>query len=258
MFYEYIKAVKNAGFNVLNLLLIQPDNSSDAGLAAYRAGLEEPDRFEILPCRSPHFVITRRGRHRLDTSALEAVRERVLAFNADAVLALDILAAWAVMDLPIRNKIVWLGDLNFQSHWYVTIYARREGNVKLKDIAASAVSSAFWALVYRKVLRKFDTIVACAKSSEHALARIGIRARYIPYPWPVLAMKRRDNSARSDIPSLLFFGGLAGTRLEISLPSSHGGDLPEATARIRRRGLSHCGVRTRRASGLGSAPDCWA
>lgn len=210
VFYEYIKAVKKAGFNVLNLLLMQPDNSSDSALAAYRAGLEEPGRFEILCCRSPQFVTTRHGQHRLDTAALSTVRNRILAFKPAAVLALDILGAWAVVDLPIGNKVVWLGDLNFESHWYVTLYARREGNLAFKHIIYSAVSSIFWGLIYRKVLKSFDTVIACAKSSERALARIGINACYFPYPWPRLSLKPRDDQVRASIPSLLFFGGLAG------------------------------------------------
>src|SRR5215470_10299536 len=88
VFYEYIKAVKNAGFNVLNLLLLQPDNASQERLSVYREALEELGRFEVLPCWSARFVTSRRARQRFDAAALESVRERLLDYGADAVLAL--------------------------------------------------------------------------------------------------------------------------------------------------------------------------
>lgn len=210
VFYEYIKALKKAGFTILNLLLLQPDNASEARLAAYRAGLEEPGRFDVLPCWSPMFVTSRRLRHSLDRGALNAFRNRVLDFKPDAAVSLDILSAWAIADLPVGGKVVWLGDLNFETLWHATLYARREGNSSLKYFIGTWLYSQLWARIYRNVLKRFDSVIVCAKSSEYALARLGINARYLPYPWPELSQRARDVSRRSKLPSFLFFGGLGG------------------------------------------------
>lgn len=210
VYFEYIKALKRAGFTILNLLLLQPDNASDKRLEVYRDSLEEPGRFDILPCWSPLFVTSHRLRHRLDTAALDSVHDKITAFNPDFVLSLDILCGWAVADFPLGKKTIWLGDLNFETQWYGTLYARREGNRSLKFLFGTLLYAVLWAWIYRNVLKRFDRVVVCAKSSEKVLGRLGIKARYLPYPWPELSTKPRDTSRRSKTPCLLFFGGLGG------------------------------------------------
>ena len=210
VFYEYIKAAKAAGFTILNLLLLQPDNASEARLSEYRRGLEEPGRFEVVTCSSERFITLHRLRITFDKVAMTPVRDRILAFDPDAVLALDIMAAWAIAELPLKGKVVWLGDLNFETLWYGAIYGRREGNRGLKDLVGNTLYAVIWALVYRKVLRRFDSVIVCAKSSERAIGRLGVKARYLPYPWPQLSNRPRDASRLSPVLSLLFFGGLGG------------------------------------------------
>jgi len=210
VFFEYTKALSQANVQVLNLLLLQPDNASEGRLSDYRKALEESSRFDVLPCWSQSFVTSKRLHLDFDKAAVDAVREQVLAFDPDVIVALDIVSAWAAADLPARRKIVWLGDLNFETRWYVTLYARREGNLGLKHLVGNGLYSVLWAWVYRKVLRRFDSIIVCAKSSERAVGWLGIKGRYLPYPWPQLSHKPRDASRLSPTPSLLFFGGLGG------------------------------------------------
>ena len=166
VFYEYIKAAKAAGFTILNLLLLQPDNASEARLAEYRRGLEEAGPFEVVTCSSERFITLHRLRITFDKAAMTPLRDRILAFDPDAVLALDIMAAWAIAEFPLKGKVVWLGDLNFETLWYGAIYGRREGNRGLKDLVGNTLYALIWALIYRKVLRRFDSIIVCAKSSE--------------------------------------------------------------------------------------------
>ena len=210
VFYEYIKAAKAAGYTILNLMLLQPDNASEAGLSKYRAGLEEPGRFEILQCWSKQFVTSHHMRHQFDKGPVDAVRAKILAFKPEAVLALDIVSAWGVAELPLPGKVVWLGDLNFETLWYATLYARREGKTGLKYFFGTALYALLWAWIYRKVLRRFESVIVCAKSSERAIGWLGVKSQYIPYPWPELSERSRNRSRLSAVPSLLFFGGLGG------------------------------------------------
>ena len=119
------EGLKQAGFDILAVLLLSPANSEE-DLAAYRAGMEGP-AFRIITCRSPHFWRTTRVGHFFDHQAVARLRSEVEGFQPDYTFCLDFASAWAVEGWRLGRRTAWLGDLNFQTFWYHAVYARGRG-----------------------------------------------------------------------------------------------------------------------------------
>jgi hypothetical protein len=209
LFFHYIDALKRAGFDLFNVLLLENKTATPERLSAYEARMTGERGFQVKGCWSDTgWVRTgwRRG-HQLDRRSLGPLVEAARSFRPDAIVCLDFLSAWAASEIPGR-RLVWLGDLNFQSFWYNSLYSWKEGLGSLREVAIVGFLSHLWKRLYRRVLRRAERVVVASKSSEPALARLGIAARYLPYPWP--ADPPATGIARDARPTLLFFGSLQG------------------------------------------------
>lgn len=224
LYHYYLRGLKDAGFEILNILLLQPDTSSDAGLAEYRRELESPD-FHVLPVYSPSFVRTNRFGHRFDHAALKDARRQAEAFGADATLCLDFPSAWAVEGWRIGRRVAWLGDLFFQNYLLHALYGRSEGETSFGKLLITRWQTLVWKHLYRRVLKPFTTVIVAAKSSERAMALIGIPATYIPYPWPGEAPLPLG-LPRAAKPTFFFFGQLQGLGSRSAFHTMTGGIYP--------------------------------
>lgn len=209
LFHWYIEGLRRAGFRILNLLLLQPNNSDEAELEAYRVRMGDDENFRIVACRSSCFVKTNRYRHAFDHAALEPFRAEVEAFKPQATLCLDFAGAWGVKKWLVGNRVVWLGDLNFQTFLHHALYARREGEAGLHHIAMSLWHAWLWRWLYRRVLWPCHRVVVSSKSSEGHLAALGVSSNYQPYPWPAEPPPNRLVT-KAERPTFFFFGQLQG------------------------------------------------
>lgn len=235
IYYCYLQGLREAGYEVLNLLLLQPDNSTEASLAAYRQAMEGPD-FRILVAQSPRFVRTNRFGHRYDHAALRQVRAQVEAFDADVTLCLDLPAAWAVHGWHIGRRVAWLGDLFFQNYLLHALYGRAEGQTSTYQLLITRWHTFLWERIYHRVLKRFDAVVASAKSSEEALASVGVTATYLPYPWPGEDPLPLD-SPKASLPTFFFFGQLQGLGSRSAFHIMTGGIYPALVRALGRGGF---------------------
>lgn len=209
LYHAYIDGLRRAGFSILNLLLLQPDNSTEAGLAEYRAAMGDDPAFRIHVCRSKRFVTTTRTHHRLDTAALAPARAEIEAFQPDVTLCLDFASAWAIEGWSVGRRVVWLGDLNFQTFLHHALYARREGEIGWLHVLMARWHALLWKVLYRRVLAGCERVIVSSKSSEGHLADLGIASGYEPYPWPG-EQPSPAGMAKADKPTFFFFGQLQG------------------------------------------------
>jgi glycosyltransferase involved in cell wall biosynthesis len=214
LFFWYIAALRAAEFDVLNVLLLGEESATDdQKLDSYRSMAATWDRFELLLCRSPKFVVPGIRGIRFDERAFESVAQRIKEFKPDVILSLDITSAAAARRWAGRIKIAWLGDLAFQTWWYHTLYAHKERQIGLKVLLGTALviwHCWLWRRAYKNILRHYDKIVASSKVQEETLRRIGVNGSlYLPYPWPAMKPRDRDTSRLSS-PTLLFIGTLLG------------------------------------------------
>jgi len=211
LFYHYIAGFKRAGFRTMNVLLLQPDNSTEDGLAEYERKMADPERFTVVPCRAESFVVSTRFGFRLNAGAVAAALEEAEGLRPDAVVCFDLLSAWVGARIGHSAKIAWLGDLRFQTEWYHTWYGIKEGWRNLRNLPAAWVRCRLWKRVYRDVLRNMDSIIVSANISRDALRRIGIQARYLSYPWPDVVVGADDPVVEPPgMPTFLFLGTLTG------------------------------------------------
>ncbi|MGH7410653.1 MAG: glycosyltransferase [Candidatus Methylomirabilis sp.] len=211
LFYHYIAGFKRAGFRIMNVLLLQPDNSTESGLAEYERQMADHERFAVVPCRADSFVVSTRFGFRLDTGAVAAALEEAEGFRPDAVVCFDLLSAWVGAQIGSGAKVAWLGDLRFQTEWYHTWYGIKEGWRNLRNLPAAWVRCHLWKRVYRDVLRNMESVIVSANGSREALHRIGIQARYLSYPWPDVVVGADDPVVDpAGMPTFLFLGTLTG------------------------------------------------
>ncbi len=208
LFHHYIQRLKREGFNILNLLLLDEHTYDKEALDEYMKRVAEPGRFQVIACRADRFIEYDRYGQRLRRRVLSEALNRAEVFQPDCVFAIDLLSAWATREIAAQTKIVWLGDLNFQTQWYHWLYSVKEKPHKLTSFPRTWLRGRSWKRTYRQVLSDTDLVVVSSKSSEGQLRRLGISSTYLPYPWPVESETKATQ--KNDKPSFLLMGTLVG------------------------------------------------
>lgn len=255
LFYHYISAMKRAGFDILNFLLIEKDDSDSVeNLDPYRSDLEE-DHFRVVPYLSDNLVHESALKVWLNEAVLKRMNEEAARFAADVVVSFDILSAWATKTLPAPARVTWLGDLNFQTHWYRAKYGLREGLIKRRNapwvFPLVAARCHAWKRIYTDVLRDHHRVIVSSKSSEHALGKLGISSTYQPYPWPNEEDRFALTLQKPLKPNFGFFGNLEALGSRSALHFMTEQLYPKALERWGDGGF------TIRLAGTGQLPD-WA
>lgn len=211
LFYHYIDHLRASGLEILNVLLLQSQDIDENALRDYARAMVQPGRFEVIPCRVDGAIAKRPLSITFGPAPLRPVLESVRSFRPDAIVAFDLLSAWAAKHVSAATRLVWLGDLNFRTHWCHAVYSVRETPTNAIHLPGNWHHSLLWKRVYRKVLGDVDRVIVSSKSSEADLERLGIASVYYPYPWPS-EERAADTSVprRSSIPQFLFFGNLVG------------------------------------------------
>jgi glycosyltransferase involved in cell wall biosynthesis len=209
LFYRYIARLKQDGYLIRHVLLLEGDTWSDADIAAYRSELGAPGRFEIVALRSKRLYESGRLGHSHDPAMAAAVRQLAMEFAPDGIVCFDFLPAWLLDDVTSAPRLVWLGDLNFEGFWQHALYATREDWRRAIHLPSMWLSCAAWKRLYARVLGKAAQTIVAAHSSEKSLGRLGVAAEYEPYPWPADAPAIRGAELPA-VPAFLFFGQLTG------------------------------------------------
>jgi glycosyltransferase involved in cell wall biosynthesis len=211
IFHHYIDRLRQEGFRILHVLLLQPHDTSERELCDYVDRMAEPGRFNIEACWSNRLVVHQAWGLRLDTASLSPGLRAAESFQPDACFAIDVVPTWAVQSLRVPARMVWLGDLAFHAQFYHAWYSCREKPTRLFKLPTALWRCEQWKGIYRDVLRGADCIIASSKSSERHLRHLGITCRYHPYPWPNHATSARIGPRnRHDVPSFFFMGNLVG------------------------------------------------
>ena len=207
LYYHYISALKAFGLDTLVVCLISPTESEDNKQAFIdRLG---SDTFRIVYAHSQRIISPNFTGFTLDEAALDPIRDVVGTFEADAVVCFDLTSAWVVKALNVEGaRLVWLGDLNFETSWYHGLYAAKENPLMYAKLPWTALKRQWWRTVYREVLNGFEQIVVSSASSVEKLTELGLSSQYLPYPWPNVPSPT-DASAEWEqgLPTFLFYKG---------------------------------------------------
>lgn len=211
LFFHYINGLKRAGFEILNILLLQSGEYTEASLSEYVARMAEPGKVEIKPCRAARFDAPRCFSLKLNSAVLAEVVGQAEKFEAHAVLGFDLLSVRVAEQITGGAKLAWLGDLNFQTFWYHAWYAAKENPLHVLNLPIVWFRSLLWKKIYKDALQRMDLVIVSSKSSEDHLAQLGIPSLYLPYPWPNEAAPKETAQTQHYLtPSFLFYGTLTG------------------------------------------------
>ena len=209
VYAEYIAGLKAAGYDVGVVCLHNPDTTE---IVPQIETYYKTKSIRLVACRASAFYEGRFGQYRLASEAVRHARRRAAEFNPDKVVCFDLLAAWVGRELfPGVPRVVWLGDLHFETNWFHALYELREDGPNprtIRDLARAWVYSFAWRRVYRTVLKDDHDIIVCNKSSEATLANLGIHSSYAPYPWPCSPTSCQREIPK--VPTFVFFGNLHG------------------------------------------------
>ena len=209
LFFHYIEGFRRAGFDILLVLFLENENSSPEKLREFQSNLPESKTFKTVFCHDEKFIKSSRFGHRLQSRNLPELTKAVDAFRPESVFCLDFLSAWVASHFDVPRKVVWLGDLNFHSYWYNSLYSWKEGTARPWHLVWSVAQAYSWRRLYGRVLRNFDKIIVSSKSSELALANLDLKSRYLGYPWPNKDGARAVKICAGELPTFLFFGTLS-------------------------------------------------
>jgi glycosyltransferase involved in cell wall biosynthesis len=213
--YHYVLHFRRMGFDVLHVIPIQDRKGVAAEEAEYRSTMGDEGNFRITvhPVKAlyedrPNKTVFKPVRLAVKSAEIAAL---VGDFRPDVIFCFDILSAALVKDAVSGPKVVWLGDLNFQTFWYHAWYAFRERWIHARRLPPALINSRVWRRFYRDTLEGMASVIVCAKLSESALNACGTPSTYLPFPWPCEVS--RDVAAaptRAVKPTFLFLGNLVG------------------------------------------------
>jgi glycosyltransferase involved in cell wall biosynthesis len=164
------------------------------------------------PIRLAGFASARPVRHDLrglhvDRALADRLASHVAACRATMVLCFDwVAAACCVQAGPPR--VVWLGDLQFDTLLHHTRYAFREGSRRYDRLLLLGYRVRQLRRFYVRILAGAAGVVVSSASSVAALSRLGVASCYLPYPWPAAGDAVRAPPPRGAPPRYLFSGTL--------------------------------------------------
>jgi glycosyltransferase involved in cell wall biosynthesis len=208
--YEYLGAFEREGWQVLHVVPFREKWIAREAADAYAVGAAKGGREVIVfPVRG----WTEHRRHAWSAFRPEPFPEdiaaRIRAFDADVAFCFDIAAAGMVRCLNAGIPLVtWLGDLNFETVWYHALYAAREQWRKVWGLPKAAFTAWRWKQYYAEILRDAASVVSAADIQVRHLARLGIRATYLPFPWPSVVPSMEWQPPPE--PTFAFMGNMAG------------------------------------------------
>lgn len=205
LFYQYIAALKAAGYDLMHLIVIEGAVLDRAALNAYESEIGMTVGAEIIVFQAPKLLQVSGFRLELSELARNVLDRRIKDFKPEVVVAFDVVAAWVSQASGAARRVVWLGDLAFQTAFYHGLYAARESIRGALRFPKALLSSLIWRNAYKRAIRPGDVVLCAAHSPVEHLAKLGISSRYEPYPWPSSAGAERKLPTR---PSFVFFGTL--------------------------------------------------
>jgi glycosyltransferase involved in cell wall biosynthesis len=206
LYHLYVRGLLDAGHSVRLVLLPQTAEEARAEAPdAVALGFPEGASLEVTRLRSfPCFRHALTGA-RVDTRAEAEALHELETFTPDLLLCFDVLAAGLARRVRCP-RVAWLGDLQFETLWWHTRFAMKEGSRRYDRLLLLPLRVAQLRRFYCEALTGAHVVVS-SKSSESKLADLGIQSTYLPYPWPRLTGAR---SARTVLarPTFLFSGTL--------------------------------------------------
>jgi glycosyltransferase involved in cell wall biosynthesis len=210
LFYHYILGLCDAGFDVLCVTIVRPGHRDENAIKTFKESLSGYGGFRTETAELPRILEPRRLQIIDRRSEGRSLQDRLRAYEPDAIICFEMECAALAKDLPAAYKIVWLGDLAFDTYWYNFVYGVKESPLTVRSLPYAVVQRWRWRRIYEQILVGFSGVVVSSKSSEAKLRALGVRSRYAPYPWPTLQHDCVEEAAKPAKPTFLFFGTLVG------------------------------------------------
>lgn len=214
--YHYVMHFRRMGFDILHIIPIKDRKGLEAEEAEYRRIMGTDANFRIVVHKKAGDLYEARPNKNVFKPVRVAVPGAEIAalagdFKPDATFCFDILSAALVKGAVDGPKVVWLGDLNFQTFWYHAWYATLEHIKHIRRLPLAWINARVWRRFYAETLSGLDAVIVCAKLSEGALAAAGVASTYLPFPWPCEEAKLAGPAPElPSKPTFLFLGNLVG------------------------------------------------
>jgi glycosyltransferase involved in cell wall biosynthesis len=210
LFYWYLDALRKSTFKVEHLLLVSPDELSDAAQREYFQAINPGPVFSVRVFSVPGVREARRSGFDLHACELPSeVTDHVASIRPDATVCFDLLAADMAQRMHLSRLLIWLGDLSFQTGIYHAYYDFKAEPRRFSGLIRAFIASLLWKRCYRKVLLGERHVIASSYSSVERLDQLGVTSRYWSYPWPGEEAHPPALVARYDRPTFIMFGTLA-------------------------------------------------
>ncbi len=211
LFFQYIAGIAATGCRLLHVLLIDDSNADDRALQEYMQDTAAFPNMTVVPCVMRRLYGLHRWSRMPYVGAFSPeVLDRIERFAPDRIVAFDLLcAAYASSIRSSAKRVVWLGDLNFETFWYHALYDVRERLWTAVWLPLAGIQCLQWKAFYRRTLTGVPSVVVASKSSEASMRELGVPAKYLPYPWPVSSTLESGLQPPGK-PTFVFFGALSG------------------------------------------------
>jgi len=209
VFHLYIEAMKKRYKSITHLVVTDDHPNSILALSNYAGAAQGDESFEVISAKLSHFVdfSLRSFSWRAKTPSLELL-STLSQLSPQKIVCFDVLAAAITKEVPCKDKVIWLGDLRYQTVVFHGVYDFILNPANLTAIPKAIASSLAWKRLYRRTLRGEGKVIASSKSAELSLNKNGLASSYLPYPWPDEGTQFELRLKR-EIPSFIMFGNLA-------------------------------------------------
>jgi hypothetical protein len=135
-------------------------------------------------------------------------KKLVLEKFYDNLICFDIEIGYLKLKISAKKKILWLGDLQFELEWFNYFEENQYSIYKYLKMLYLFLNKL---VPYKLASSNFDKIVCCSLSAQIRLNRLGINAKFLPFPYPSICQNQNEINNLTRNRKFLFYGNLVGS-----------------------------------------------
>ena len=143
LYFNYINAIKKLNYDTTHLIILDTYEVSKQKEKNYLKSIKPSKNFKVKIVISKNIRNKKFQKFQIVNFELNKNILKFKNLNFDFAICFDIVSCWVANKIEIRNKISWLGDLEFLTNYFHALYSFKENRFLFFQLLRSYFISYF-------------------------------------------------------------------------------------------------------------------